>query len=131
MVGMRFVVPLCAAVLLLLVAVPAYSALAPGGTYGDEAYSPGEQHGGSYDCPGINRSWIVNNFVKSASLLGKSIFIDGNGNWIGAFEDSTTLTVLARSDLEYSYKKGSVKNTSGSTYSGYGRSWYEDTHWCV
>jgi len=129
---MRIVVAMCTAFLLLFVVAPAYSALTPSNPYFVETYSPGEQHGGNYDCPYINRLWVGNGFAKSAARLGKSIFIDNSGgNWIGAYEDATTYTFLYRPDLEGSTKKGSVKNTSAYTYNGGGEQWYEDTHWCV
>lgn len=128
---MRFIVIVFTTLLVLLAANIAQAALRDAPGYGATTYSPGEQHGGSYDCPTGNRSWIVNGFYKSQSSRGKAIFIDGNGNWIGAAEDDTDETILARQDLEGVHKKGSVKNTSCCfTYSGFGVPWYEDLNYC-
>jgi len=124
------IVALCAAFSVLFVSGAAYSALAYY-DYGTGTYSPGEQQGGSYDCPYFSRHWILNGFAKTASRNGKSIFIDNNGRWIGATEDASTYTLLYRPDLEGWTKKGSVKNTSAYTYSGHATQGYENTRWCV
>ena len=126
----RAVVALCAAFFLLFVSGAAYSALAYS-DYGTGTYSPGEQQGGSYDCPYSSRHWILNGFAKTASRNGKSIFIDNSGHWIGVAEDASTYTLLYRPDLEGWTKKGSVKNTSAYTYSGHATQGYENTRWCV
>jgi hypothetical protein len=129
---MRFVVALCTAFLLsFVVVVPAQAELVIGILYGNETWSPGEQHGGVYDCPVQSIMWIENSFSKSGNYLGKSIFINGNGNWIAAAEDASNFTVLYRPDLESTYKKGSAKNTSSVTYSGNVASWYDNNHSCV
>jgi hypothetical protein len=109
----------------------AYSALTWTGAYGTGTYSPGEQHGGWYDCPYTGRIWIANRFVKTANRNGKSIFIDNSGGWIGVAEDNDTLTLLYRPDLASWVKKGSVKNTSAYTYSGHGAQGYESSHFCA
>jgi hypothetical protein len=121
----------CAALLALLVAASAYSTPTACCTYGVATYLPGGQLGGQYDCPQLDKSWIRNGFAKSATRLGKSIFIDTGGGWIATAEDSTTYTLLNRADLETTTKKGSVKNTSSFTYDGGGEEWYESTHACV
>lgn len=99
--------------------------------YGVGTYSPGEQHGGTFDCPYFDRWWILNGFAKTASRNGKSIFIDNTGGWIGVTEDATTYTLLYRPDLEFYTKKGSVKNTSAYTYSGHGAEGYETSLTCL
>ena len=128
--GPRLVVAVCAAFLALLASGAAYSALGFS-DYGAGTYSPGEQRGGSYDCPYFPRSWILNGFAKTASRNGKSIFIDNSGHWIGVAEDASTYTLLYRPDLAGWTKKGSVKNTSAYTYSGHGTQGYDDTRTCV
>jgi hypothetical protein len=126
----RPAVALCAAFLILFVPGAGYSALGYS-DYGTGTYSPGEQQGGSYDCPYSSRHWILNGFAKTASRNGKSIFIDNSGHWIGVAEDASTYTLLYRPDLEGWTKKGSVKNTSAYTYSGHATQGYDNTRWCV
>jgi len=127
----RVVTILCVAVLGLVVTAGAYSTVVAGPSYGQGTYGPGAQAGGPYDCPSQGVSWVANSFIKGAARLGKSIFIDGNGNWIAAKEDSNSITYLNRPDLEGSHKKGSVKNTSSYTYSATGVSYYDDAHACI
>lgn len=122
------VVSTCAA-LLLVFAVPANTALTLSHTYGYATYGPGGQTGGLYDCPQGSRTWLRNTFFKDAARVGKSIFIDGNGNWVAAAEDATTATVLHQGGL--GYKKGSVRNTSSYTYVGEGATYYESNVFCL
>jgi|SoiMethySBSTD1v2_1073268.scaffolds.fasta_scaffold43374_7 hypothetical protein len=128
----RFVIGACAAFALMLVATPAYSDPTWCCAYGVTTYSPDEQHGGTYDCPLLDKLWIGNGFAKNAAREGKAIFIDNNGgNWIATDQDSTTYTLLWRPDLESTTKKGSVRNISSFTYDGWGEEWYETTHGCA
>jgi len=122
---------LFAALIVLALAPRALAGLVQGDVYGADSYSPGEQHGGIYDCPiSFDRTWAENRFYKGAAITGKAIFINQGGGWIAAQEDASIVTVLSGGG-SLGTKKGSVKNTSGSTYNGYGAVFYNDQVWCV
>lgn len=122
---------LLAATVFLVLAPPAIATLVQGDLYGADTYSPGEQHGGIYDCPiNTDRTWAENRFYKSGAILGKAIFINPSGGWIAAKEDASAITVLSGGGA-LGTKKGSVKNTSATTYNGYGAVFYNDQVWCV
>ncbi len=118
------------ALTLLAVAPSAFATLEQGDLYGAATYTPGTQHGGIYDCP-INgdRAWAENRFYKSGAITGKAIFINPSGGWIATNESANTITVV--SGAGSGTKKGSVRNTSTSTYNGYGAVFYNDQVWCV
>jgi hypothetical protein len=97
------------------IAAPADATLLVVEDYGARTYTPGIIEPSHYDnCAYWNKRFVTNHFYKSGNYLGKALFINLSGGWIGAAEDTSATTVLERYDLISTVKKGAVKNTSAS-----------------
>lgn len=113
--------------LFLVLVSSVYATLIPVEDYGAQTYSPGTQTGSHYDnCGYWAYQFVENRFYKSGNYKGKSIFINTSGGWIAAAEDTSATTVLSRYDLAGTRKKGSVKNTSTSTYYAGATAWRDN-----
>lgn len=127
----RIALAVCVIAVAALFAASARGALQPYTFFGPATMTSGFQVAGLYDCPQRSQMWISASLLKSIARLGKVVFINGNGSWIAAKEDSTTFTNLYRADLESTMKKPLVKNTWTGAYQGTGTAYDRTETGCV
>ena len=117
-------------VLLLAIAVALTGATASGALgyvssypppFGTVVLAPGADANSNWDnCVYYVYEIAINDFFKSAAKLGRAAVILTNGTWVGSAQSAAILTTAFVNSHFNDTKKGYMKNTSSSTYTGEG-----------